>query len=267
MDEQIPWMNHVIWADEINNFQARNLRSRYRAEITYIDDCIGKILDAVEKRPDAGQHPHRLLRRPRRPFREITKRAGRRRSHSEQSARIPFLLSWPAKYPGGTTCHDLVCLTDLFGVATAASGEEELRGRRQRAGPPEWNRPAQRGPVRLLRPAGHPAVQGHGAQGRLEIHLPFQRRPGAAVQPEGRSRRKPAWKIRPSRKFSRKCGICWRTGCIAPGCRRVLDANGKPICHEFKARPKFRIRQFDASSGVKEIHPPGGGKDGLRRER
>lgn len=38
-----------------------------------------------------------------------------------------------------------------------------------------------------------------------------------------------------------------------PGLQAGLDENGKPICHEFKARPKFRIRQFDASSGVKEF--------------
>ena len=36
-----------------------------------------------------------------------------------------------------------------------------------------------------------------------------------------------------------------------PGLQAGLDENGKPICHEFKARPKFRIRQFDASSGGK----------------
>ena len=48
MDEQIPWMNHVIWAEDINDSHARVLKARYYGEISYIDDCLGRILDAVE---------------------------------------------------------------------------------------------------------------------------------------------------------------------------------------------------------------------------
>ena len=50
MDEQIPFMNYAIWAEDINDAHARVLKARYYGEITYIDSCIGRILDAVEQR-------------------------------------------------------------------------------------------------------------------------------------------------------------------------------------------------------------------------
>jgi choline-sulfatase len=53
MDERIPWNNYFIYAEEISVAQARNLRSRYYGEISFIDACIGRILDALEQRLDA----------------------------------------------------------------------------------------------------------------------------------------------------------------------------------------------------------------------
>ncbi len=123
MDEQIRYMNHLIWADEINDFAAKNLKSRYYGEITYIDECIGKILDAVETREDAedtvicfvadhGDH--------------LGDHGGwQKESYFEQSTKIPFLLSWPGKIQPGIT-KELVCLTDVFGIATQCAGEREL---------------------------------------------------------------------------------------------------------------------------------------------
>ena len=66
MDEQIPWMNHVIWAEDINDSHARVLKARYYGEISYIDECLGRILDAVEARGGRREHAHLLLHRPRR---------------------------------------------------------------------------------------------------------------------------------------------------------------------------------------------------------
>ena len=48
MDEQIAWMNHAIWAEDVNDSHARVVKARYYGEISYIDDCLGRILDAVE---------------------------------------------------------------------------------------------------------------------------------------------------------------------------------------------------------------------------
>jgi choline-sulfatase len=124
-DDYLGWMNHAVWAEDISNAQARQLRARYAGSITFIDDCIGKILDAVEARPDAantlicffsdhgdhmGDHG-----------------AWQKESFFEASCRIPFLVSWPAQLPAAARHTGLAALTDLFGLATAASGAPELR--------------------------------------------------------------------------------------------------------------------------------------------
>ncbi len=125
MDEQIPWMNHVIWAEAIHDARARVLRARYYGEITYIDDCLGRILDAVEARGDGANtvicffsdHGDHLG----------DHRAWQKESFFEASCRVPFLVSWPERLPGNVRSEALTCLTDLFGLATGASGEAETR--------------------------------------------------------------------------------------------------------------------------------------------
>jgi arylsulfatase len=124
-DEQIPWMNYLIWAEEVDDLRARTLKARYYGEITYIDECLGRILDAVESRPDAdntlicffADHGDHLG----------DHHAWQKESFFEASAHIPMLLSWPAELPQNTQRDDLICLTDLFGIATTAAGEPELR--------------------------------------------------------------------------------------------------------------------------------------------
>ena len=116
MDEQIPWMNHAIWAEDINDSHARVLKARYYGEISYIDHCLGRILDAVEARGDAdntlicffADHGDHLG----------DHHAWQKESFFEASCHIPFLVSWPARLPRATRREELVCLTDLFGIAT-----------------------------------------------------------------------------------------------------------------------------------------------------
>lgn len=125
MDEQIPWMNHAIWAEDINAPHARVLRARYYGEISYIDQCIGRILDAVDARGDGdntlicffSDHGDHLG----------DHHAWQKESYFEASCHIPFLLSWPARLPRNERRADLVCLADLFAIATAASGQVEVR--------------------------------------------------------------------------------------------------------------------------------------------
>lgn len=125
MDEQLPWMNHLIWAEDIDDPRARALKARYYGEITYIDDCLGRILDAIEKRPDAdntlivfcSDHGDHMG----------DHHAWQKESFFEASARVPFLMSWPAKLPKQEMRDDLVCLTDLFAIATRAAGRLETR--------------------------------------------------------------------------------------------------------------------------------------------
>lgn len=124
-DEQIPWLNYVEFADEISAGLARLLKARYYGEITYIDGCVGRILDALEERPDAedtlvcffsdhgdcmGDH-----------------HAWEEENFFEASARVPLLVSWPERLTEGRNRSELVCLTDLFGLATSATGEGEMR--------------------------------------------------------------------------------------------------------------------------------------------
>ena len=125
MDEMIPSMNHAIWAEDINDPHARVLKARYYGEISYIDHCLGRILDAVESRPDGDNtlicfftdHGDHLG----------DHYAWQKESFFEASCHIPFLLSWPKRLPKDAKCDDLVCLTDLFGIATTAGGRPELR--------------------------------------------------------------------------------------------------------------------------------------------
>ena len=125
MDEQIPFMNYLIWADDMSGFMVRNLRSRYYAEITYIDQCIGRILDAVEARPDAdntlicffSDHGDHLG----------DHNAWQKESFFEQACKIPFLLSAPGLLPADVRSDRLVCLSDLFAIATSAAGHCEKR--------------------------------------------------------------------------------------------------------------------------------------------
>jgi choline-sulfatase len=124
-DEQIPYMNRIIWADDITDSHARVLKARYYGELSYIDDCLGRILDAVEARQDddntvicffadhgdhMGDH-----------------RAWQKESFFDASNHIPFLLSWPENLPADELRDELICLTDLFAIATGAAGQTETR--------------------------------------------------------------------------------------------------------------------------------------------
>jgi choline-sulfatase len=125
MDEQIPWMNQIIWADGISDARARVLRARYYGEITYIDDCLGRILDAVEARGDAddtlicffSDHGDHLG----------DHHAWQKESFFESACHVPFLVSWPNRLPADVRNDALVCLTDLFGIATRAAGDAQTR--------------------------------------------------------------------------------------------------------------------------------------------
>ncbi len=125
MDEQIPFMNYEVWAEDVDPTRTRSLKARYYGEITYIDFCIGRILDAVERRGDAdntvicffSDHGDLLG----------DHHGWQKECFFEASCHVPFLVSWPARIPAGQLQNDLACLTDLFGIATGAAGHQELR--------------------------------------------------------------------------------------------------------------------------------------------
>ncbi|MCF7940710.1 MAG: sulfatase-like hydrolase/transferase [Spirochaetia bacterium] len=125
LDEQIPWMNYLIYSDEINDAWARNLKTRYYGEISYIDSCIGRILDEVEQRPDAQEtmicffadHGDMLG----------DHHAWQKECFFEPSVKIPFLVSYPAGIEGNRRSDELVSLVDLFGLATNLAGQMDVR--------------------------------------------------------------------------------------------------------------------------------------------
>lgn len=124
-DEQIPWMNYIIYADEINNAWARNLKTRYFGEISYIDSCIGRILDTVEQRPDADNTAICF-------FTDHGDMLGdhhgwQKETFYESSVKIPFIVSYPPLLEGGTVSGNLVSLTDLFGLAANLAGISDVR--------------------------------------------------------------------------------------------------------------------------------------------
>jgi len=124
-DDYIPWMNHGIWAEDVSNGWARVLKARYYGEIAYIDQCLGSILDAVEARPDAANTVICF-------FADHGDMLGdhhgwQKESFFEASCHVPLLVSWPVRLKAGIRCHELACLTDLFGIATAAAGSPECR--------------------------------------------------------------------------------------------------------------------------------------------
>lgn len=125
LDAYIPWMNHATFAEDVDPVRCRVLRARYYGEISYVDACLGHILDAVEARIDADRtvicfvsdHGEMLG----------DHHAWQKECFFEASVHVPFLLSWPDRLPRGERRQELVCLTDLFGIATAASGACESR--------------------------------------------------------------------------------------------------------------------------------------------
>ena len=125
LDEEIPFMRHSIWADAINPALARIVKTRYYGEISYLDRCLGEVLDAVEARPNPGNilicffSDHGDL---------LGDHHGwQKQNFFEAACRVPLLLSWPAVLPAGAVRNELISLADLFGIATEAAGECDAR--------------------------------------------------------------------------------------------------------------------------------------------
>jgi arylsulfatase len=125
LDEEIPYMRYAIWADAINPALAKIVKARYYGEITYLDHCLGRILDAIEARPNSenvlicffSDHGDLLG----------DHHGWQKQNFFEAACRFPLLLSWPSTLGGATVRTELISLADLFGIATHAGGACELR--------------------------------------------------------------------------------------------------------------------------------------------
>lgn len=245
MDEQLPWMNYAIWADDINDSHARALKSRYYGEITYIDDCIGRIFDAVEARGDAdntlicffSDHGDMLG----------DHHGWQKESFFESSAHVPFLAMWPGRVQGGVKRNQLVSLVDLFGLATSAAGKPQLRegsdvfGALTRDGPTREHLYAYYGvpgtPLFKVMARWRNWKYIYLANGGREQLFDLERDP-QEMENLAASQSEVAKKLRAKAAGSKERGL-----------GAALDG-GDFRAFPFKARPLQRIYQFDRSRGV-----------------
>jgi len=246
LDEQIPWMNYMIWAEDISAAQARVIRARYYASISHIDYWLGKILDAVEARPDAANtliaffsdHGDHLG----------DHHAWQKESFFDVSCRVPLLVSWPAELPAGQVRTELACLTDLFGLATAAAGAFDPRDGTHLLGMLRGTTDARRQVVGLYGEPGSPLFKImvrvdewkyiFCANGGRELLFAPESDPGEVVlrnadAPEALERMRALAVLALSR----------------PNADRALDGGALRV-FPFAARPLTRIQQFDQSRGV-----------------
>jgi len=253
MDEQITWMNYAIWAEDVNDPHARVLRARYYGEISYIDQCLGRILDAVEARPDAdntlicffSDHGDHLG----------DHHAWQKESYFEQACHIPFLVSWPQRLPRDARRTELVCLADLFGIATNAAGQPDTRdgfdvlgmlegkasprefliGMYGTPGTPLFKVMVRRGPWKYI----------YMANGGREQLFNVEEDPRELLQRLGDAKETAA-EMRSIAETSLAC----------PNADRALE-NGRLRAYPFAERPRQRTYQFDPSRGVRGFpeHP------------
>jgi choline-sulfatase len=247
-DEQIPWMNHGVWAEDVSDAQARTLRARYYGELTYIDDCLGRVLDAVEARHDAddtvicffADHGDHLG----------DHRAWQKESFFEASCHVPFLLSWPAGgIARGERRDELVSLIDLFGIATGAAGDTDLRDGADLLG--------------ILRGSAAPRERLFGLYGapgtpRFKVMVRESRWKYIFLANGGRELlfdvQADPQELRNLAASQPDVALGLRAAAAAylagPAGERALEVDGDLRAWTFEARPLRRIYQFDRSRGV-----------------
>lgn len=254
MDEQIAWMNHAVWAEDVNDSLARQLKARYYGELTYIDQCLGKILDAVESRDDAdntvicfySDHGDHLG----------DHHAWQKESYFEASCHVPFLVSWPERLPAGVQRDELICLTDLFGIATTAAGSRDLRQGIDVLGLLDGSAPTRDHLIGLYGTPGSRLFKVmvrdndwkyvYFANGGRELlfHVtedPLELRQRTADSPDVAAR-------------LRRVAVA---AVNRPNANRALNTEGDLLAFPFEARPLRRILQFDGSRGIRGFpdHP------------
>jgi choline-sulfatase len=246
LDEEIPFMRYAIWADAINPALARIVKARYYAEISYLDHCLGRILDAVEARPKSenvlvcffSDHGDLLG----------DHHGWQKQNFFEAACRVPLLLSWPVMLPKATIRNELISLADLFGIATEAAGELELREGTN--------------VLKMLR----------GECARREYLVGMVEPPGShdfklmVVTDEWKyifmanGGREQLFNLKQdsnelsncvasASKIRKELNALAVKACQLPGAKEALDGN-KLRSFAFRERPRMRIYQFDRSRGV-----------------
>ncbi|MCL1794383.1 MAG: sulfatase-like hydrolase/transferase [Oscillospiraceae bacterium] len=247
MDEQITWMNYLIWANELNDFSAREARARYYGEITYIDSCVGKILDFVEER---GNSKNTLICF----FTDHGDMIGdhaawQKECYFEQACHIPFFLSWPEKIAANTKNKFIATLSDLFGIATTAAKSGEIRDGADILGSIFEKSPARE---YLFSCYMRPGTKYFKLMVRHENYKYIYMANGGNEQLFDLEKDKNELENLSGKYpgISAKYREYAENHCKRKGLFSALDENGKLKSFEFSERDLFRIHQFDGSRGV-----------------
>ncbi len=248
-DEQIPWMNSIVYADEINDAWARNLKTRYYGEISYIDSCIGRILDQVEARPDAdntmicffADHGDMLG----------DHNAWQKECFYEASVRTPFLLSLPSVIEGKSRSDALVSLTDLHCLATKMAGEKE-----------------ERDGIDILEQEREFLFSFHGRPGTRQFKIMVRHADWKYIYMANGGREQlfnlqsdkneMTNLIDQENEVSRLMRTTAVEKCSAEDNLKQMVENGEMKSFSFKARPLGRLHQFAFSRGVTDFTIPSG---------
>ncbi len=122
---------HTPWLP-IDPFRGTTEAGDYGDFVAQVDATVGRVLDAIEDAgiaeetlviftSDNGAHasqiPKPITHQPNYPLR------GQKADILEGGHRIPFIVRWPGHVPAGTTCDELMCLSDFYATCAALVGE------------------------------------------------------------------------------------------------------------------------------------------------
>ena len=246
LDEEISYMRYAIWADTINPELAKIVKARYYGEITYLDHCLGRILNAIERRSNSdnvlicffSDHGDLLG----------DHHGWQKQNFFEQACRFPLLLSCPATLPTGTVRSELISLADLFGIATGAAGAcdrrqgiDVLKMLRGECAPREH----------LVGMVEIPGSQDFKVMVLTKEWKYIFMANGGREQLFNRSRDPNELSncVSASSAIRNDLYALAVQGCRVPGAKDALDGD-KLRAFPFRERPRKRIYQFDRSRGV-----------------
>jgi choline-sulfatase len=175
-------------------------------------------------------------------------RGWQKESFFEASCHVPFLVSWPARFPAGQIRNELACLTDLFGIATGAAGHQELREGSDILGF-AGGTPQQR--QSLVTYYGDPGSRQFKVMVRFEDWKYIFMANGGREQlfnlqddPNELTNLAQSQREMKRQLYSNALAACQR-----PELKAVLDGDNL-LALPFQARPLKRIYQFDRSRGI-----------------
>jgi len=120
MHEYLPYMNFMTFAEDISSTHEKILKSRYYGEISYIDTCIGKILDTIEK--DEDKYNTMIIFTSDHGDHMGDHHSWQKESFFESSCHVPLIVSAPDLLKKNESCDSLVSLEDIYSTVLNYAG-------------------------------------------------------------------------------------------------------------------------------------------------